>query len=367
MIFALGFLCSGLLSLLFFPLVWRRAVRLSRRRLEMQMPLSMTEIVAERDQLRAEFALGRRRLEQKLESLAESRAKSLAEIGRAAIVASQMQSDLEAARKEGALLGEERDRGRARVAELESQLSALNTELYDNEGLLRRRMSELAEARRSLAAAADLAEQRRATIGALETRISASDMKSRDLLRDLAALRQSHSKTAKEARGLAQALNAVKSELLEADAHKTELEETLRRLEERIAERETALGRSRQSLAEAKSEIADLSHELALAEERAKALRGSLERQTETRRAQERDNAQRLQNLAAQIETLKDSEAGARSELFELRREAALARARRPKKDPSPAGNKSRAPENAGREPEPEPNHATDALLGDPT
>ena len=64
MVFAAGFLLAGLLALLFLPALWRRALRLSRRRLEMQMPLSMDEIVAERDQLRAQFASDRRRIEQ---------------------------------------------------------------------------------------------------------------------------------------------------------------------------------------------------------------------------------------------------------------------------------------------------------------
>ena len=54
-----------------------RALRLSRRRLEMQMPLSMDEIVAERDQLRAEFAVDRRRIEQAAEALQLARAKDM--------------------------------------------------------------------------------------------------------------------------------------------------------------------------------------------------------------------------------------------------------------------------------------------------
>ena len=56
MYFGLGALLTGIVALLFLPLFWRRAVRLSTRSLEMRLPLSMTEIVAERDQLRAEFA-----------------------------------------------------------------------------------------------------------------------------------------------------------------------------------------------------------------------------------------------------------------------------------------------------------------------
>ena len=57
MIFALGFLVAALFGLLFLPAVQRRAARLAGRRLEMLLPLSMEEIVAERDQLRAEFAV----------------------------------------------------------------------------------------------------------------------------------------------------------------------------------------------------------------------------------------------------------------------------------------------------------------------
>ena len=60
MIFMLGALSAGLLALLMLPAFWRRALRLTRRRLEMLMPLSMDEVVAERDLLRAEFAADKR-------------------------------------------------------------------------------------------------------------------------------------------------------------------------------------------------------------------------------------------------------------------------------------------------------------------
>lgn len=84
MVFAAGFLLAGLLALLFLPALWRRALRLSRRRLEMQMPLSMDEIIAERDQLRAEFASDRRRIEQAHEAAQQARAGDMAELGRRA-------------------------------------------------------------------------------------------------------------------------------------------------------------------------------------------------------------------------------------------------------------------------------------------
>ena len=94
MIFALGFLLCGLLSLLILPAFWRRALRLSTRRLEMLMPLSMDEVLAQRDQLRAQAAVEQRRIEQKLEAMTRDRAGQLSEIGRRAAIIARLEADL---------------------------------------------------------------------------------------------------------------------------------------------------------------------------------------------------------------------------------------------------------------------------------
>src|SRR5688572_6149761 len=59
---ALGFLVAALIALLIIPAVNARAERLARRRLEALFPLSITELTAEKDHLRAEFAVLQRRL-----------------------------------------------------------------------------------------------------------------------------------------------------------------------------------------------------------------------------------------------------------------------------------------------------------------
>src|SRR5512136_674294 len=82
MYFALGFLVAELVTLLFLPAFWRRALRLSMRRLQMLAPMSMEEVIAERDLLRAEFAVRERRLEQEMEAIKASKAYDLAAIGR---------------------------------------------------------------------------------------------------------------------------------------------------------------------------------------------------------------------------------------------------------------------------------------------
>ena len=66
MFFALGLLTALLFTLGMVPALSRRAMRLARRKLELQLPLSPAEILAERDQLRADFAVQMRISEQKI-------------------------------------------------------------------------------------------------------------------------------------------------------------------------------------------------------------------------------------------------------------------------------------------------------------
>ncbi len=82
MYFGIGFLLAALLSLVVIPLVHGRAVRLTMRRLEAATPLSMAEVLADKDQLRAEFAMSTRRLEISVEQLKDRTASQLSELGR---------------------------------------------------------------------------------------------------------------------------------------------------------------------------------------------------------------------------------------------------------------------------------------------
>lgn len=79
---AIGFLSATLLALLTLPAVWRRAVRLTRRRMEAAMPISVTEFQAEKDEMRAAFALEARRQEMDVAELRERTAEQWAQISR---------------------------------------------------------------------------------------------------------------------------------------------------------------------------------------------------------------------------------------------------------------------------------------------
>ncbi len=78
MLCGIGVLAGCLLMLMFIPLVHERAVRLTRQQIVDATPLTVNEIQADKDHLRAEFAMSVRRLEISLE---EMRAKAASRYG----------------------------------------------------------------------------------------------------------------------------------------------------------------------------------------------------------------------------------------------------------------------------------------------
>jgi len=82
MLVALGVLVSTLLVLLLMPLYRARTVRLTERRLKQSMPLTEAEISADKDRLRAEYAIKVHKLEAKVEQAELSAARQQIELNR---------------------------------------------------------------------------------------------------------------------------------------------------------------------------------------------------------------------------------------------------------------------------------------------
>jgi chromosome segregation ATPase len=93
---AVGFLLAGLLALLFAGPFWRRAVRLTTKRLEATMPMSPADIQADKDQLRAEYAVEIRRLEMAYEREKEHAARFLVERNKHKVEIAEMKARLKA-------------------------------------------------------------------------------------------------------------------------------------------------------------------------------------------------------------------------------------------------------------------------------
>ncbi len=126
MYFGIGFLVASLLGLLFIPLVHNRAVRLTTKRLEASTPLSMVEIRADKDHLRAEFAMTARRLEMTIEELKVKTSTQLAELGKKTDAINQLKKEL-AEKKVTNVALEARDRtlrDQLRASEKDNQIKS---------------------------------------------------------------------------------------------------------------------------------------------------------------------------------------------------------------------------------------------------
>ncbi len=82
MLIALGFFGAGLLALLLAPAYRKRTMRLTSERLKRSLPVSELEIRADRDRLKADFAMQIFRLEQQLERGRLAAARHLVEVSR---------------------------------------------------------------------------------------------------------------------------------------------------------------------------------------------------------------------------------------------------------------------------------------------
>jgi chromosome segregation ATPase len=119
MYFALGLLVAGLIALIVMPAVWRRAVRLTKKRIEAATPITLAEFRADKDQLRAEFALSTRRLEMNVEALRARLAEQIRDIGKS--------------RNDVSAIKSERDQHLTVIRELEEREAELRNRILDLE------------------------------------------------------------------------------------------------------------------------------------------------------------------------------------------------------------------------------------------
>ncbi|MBJ3786968.1 hypothetical protein JEQ47_19755 [Devosia sp. MSA67] len=150
MYFALGLLVAGLVALIIMPAVWKRAVRLTKRRIEAATPITMAEFRADKDQLRAEFALSTRRLEMNVETLRKRLAEQLSDVNQKRTDLGVLKAERE---KHLAVVQELESREvelRARILELEKEGADLGNRLRKRDRELETRADEIETLRNSL-------------------------------------------------------------------------------------------------------------------------------------------------------------------------------------------------------------------------
>ena len=173
MYIGLGFLAASLLTLVIVPFVHARAVRLTMRRLEAATPLSMAEIQADKDQLRAEFAMSTRRLEISVEQLKTKTTSQLAELGKKGDTINRLKIEL--GEKTAAIFAlEARDKAfKDQLHATEEELSTKTGALRETERALADKEAELARIMPELDERSLIADSQRVEIVALQTQVDA--------------------------------------------------------------------------------------------------------------------------------------------------------------------------------------------------
>jgi chromosome segregation ATPase len=311
MYFGIGFLLAALLGLLFVSLVHNRAVRLTMRRVEAATPISVAEIRADKDQLRAEFAMSTRRLEMSVEQMKAKTTHQLAELGKKTEAINHLKKELgektatisETETREKSL----RDQLRTTEEEFESKSGSLREAertLADKEAQLVRLSAELSE--RSLSG-----DSQRVELAALRTQIEAMKVSVADYERAVRATEERLARERGEAEAATRELNEARGKMAGLAARTDDVE---RQLLAQTAETE-ALGRRTQEL---EGRLADQARSLAEREAEAARTRGELEAADKL----ENDLREQLSNASARsngaIERL-------RSEISQLEAQLAAA------------------------------------------
>jgi hypothetical protein len=160
LLIALGFLTACLIGVMVAPALWYRASRLSRKTLEHTLPVTLSEIEAAQDQLRATYAVRMRRLETALAGAKQKAATQLVDNSRLQmqIVALKDQiADLELKLSERHNAATVLEQTLARrfpeldreITDVKKQLEERSQTLQELSNKLNRRSEELEEARRA--------------------------------------------------------------------------------------------------------------------------------------------------------------------------------------------------------------------------
>ncbi|MBZ9777157.1 hypothetical protein [Mesorhizobium sp. CO1-1-8] len=235
--FVLGFLCAGFLALMVAPAIWRRAVALTRKRVESSIPLTQAEIQADKDRIRAEYAMTTRRLEISVKALREKAAEQLVEINRGREAMKGLA--VERTDKNQALteLGAKNEALRQR----EGELQQLSERLKETERKLEKRALELEKLERMYDDASFSSSSRQIELVARESEMQ-------KLASDIAMLRGQRKEADRRGQEIAAESKAAR-DALKAEKKKTaELDKKVERLLATLADREDKLDRREKEL-----------------------------------------------------------------------------------------------------------------------
>ncbi len=329
MFFGIGFLAAGLFGLVLIPLVHNRAVRLTMKRLEAATPLSMAEIQADKDQLRAEFAMSTRRLELSVEQMKSKTTSQLAELGKKTDAINRLKVEL----------GEKT----AVIFALEAREKSLRDQLQTTENEFSVKIGSLREAERSLSdkeaefvkLSADLGERslhadsQRIEVVALRTQVEALKNRINDYEKEAREIGDRLDRDRKEASDATAELNDERGRVEQLGDRVGQLERALiaqtteaEILGRRVQELETRLAEQMKVLAEREFECSQLRDKLTTAERTEADLRAEIaSTESRHRNATESLKSERSQ-VSDQLTRSQQDHTRAQEEIAAMKREA---------------------------------------------
>jgi chromosome segregation ATPase len=329
MYFGIGFLVASLFGLVVVPLVHNRAVRLTMRRLEAATPLSMAEIQADKDQLRAEFAMSTRRLEMSVEQIKARATSQLAELGKKNEAINRLKVEL--GEKTATIFAlEARERSlKEQLGRTEEEFSIKTNAMHEAERALADKQAELKKVTADLDRRSVDADSQRIELVAIRTQADALKQRLDDAEREMRETEERlhreradagvATKELADERGKAENLGNRVAELeRQLVAQTTEAEILGRRVQEQeallaeqgrmLAEREYDCDRLRAELETAKRTEIDLRSEMAEVENRVRSTSDSLRTEKSS--------------LESQLEAVKEERTKLQQEIAVMKREA---------------------------------------------
>lgn len=170
---SLGALLATLAGLLFLPFFWSRAVRLTTKRLIDKLPVSVTEMVAAQDRLRAELAMSMRETERKAERAIGEATRDRVESARARATELGHLADISELRQQVGLLEAEGLKVKGERDKSGEQAAAAYAALQEAKAAADQAARDLQAARQDASASRAATEQARVEAAEREAEVTA--------------------------------------------------------------------------------------------------------------------------------------------------------------------------------------------------
>lgn len=260
--FALGFLSATMLALMISPAVWGRAVELTRRQVESSVPLTLNEIQADKDQLRAEFAMSTRRLEMSVEELRDKAARQIIEISRKrddlAQLADESQDRVRIIEELEIRSAELRDK----LKEREESLTATSEQLEETRAQLENKARELDQIRLEMSETRSEADSTRIELVVKQTEMDNLNDQVSDVTRRERELKTELDELRKDTKGNNKLLEKEQKNAARLEAEMEKIRKRLSENEQTLDKRERELSRSREVMEDDQKSITELNDEL---------------------------------------------------------------------------------------------------------